>query len=93
MKGSSGWGLGAAGGSVRALGFVWVPCRGRGLQSRAGPWAECGPAGASARRGVRARRESTGKVDCVWTLAADGAERAPGRAEASLEAGDRMLSL
>lgn len=82
--------LEAMGRKAGALGFVWVPSRGRGWKSQ----QECSPSVAREwlhQEGVRAGRESTHKVDCVWTLAGDGAEGS--RVVFSAEAGNRMLSL
>ena len=41
-EGQRDWGEGAAGGGVGTLGFVCVPCRGGGVQPRAGPRPEGG---------------------------------------------------
>lgn len=60
VKGSRGWGQGAAGGSVRTPGFVWVPVQGRRFAARAGPRPKSGQrapwsGGVSGRPGARAR--------------------------------------
>lgn len=78
-------GTGAEGGSVRARAL----CGSHGGEDVCSPGkgrSPSGQAGALARRGVRAGRESTDKVDCVWTLAADGAERAPRQRPAARQA-------
>lgn len=78
-EGQRDWGEGAAGGGVGTLGFVCVPCRGGGVQPRAGPRPEGGQRAPWLGRVSGPGPENTDKVDCVRTLAADGAERAPRR--------------
>ena len=79
-EGQRGRGEGAAGGWGRwDTGLCVGPLQGRRCAAPGRAAARGWSAGALARKGVRPGPESTGKVDCVRTLAADGAERAPRR--------------
>lgn len=84
-------GLGAADGSVRARGFVWVSCRGEGLQPRAGLQPEGALVGAGWKgcSGL-ARKHRQGGLSVDFGRRRS---RAGSWAEAGGEADNRMLSL